>query len=427
MTELLQEPQAPAASAQAEPADVIDQLAGIAAGSWLDRLRRTRPETRAQAQKSYEALFTPQAPVAGEVTPAERHAVAAFVAGLHQQPRVADFHLRALQALAPQWTEIVTQAAAAGRTQGPYGHYPAGPLAVENRAGLEFELSGAQQAMLGTRLQAALRHAHFLVFHPRDAQPGRLRALEAAGWAVDDIVVLSQLVAFLSFQLRVVAGLQVLETGWDSAAPAPQRSISAKAVAPVQEAVVPGAEPVVFTQVELDWQPWLAPLDEAELTPRHYAGLVDAARAKSPYFRLLARDPDTLGARTRTDKDIFYNPEAGLPRAERELAAAATSRYNGCIYCASVHARFASHFARRREDVQRLLDEGVQADLGPRWNAIVDAAVALTDTPQRLAAGHIVQLRRQGLDAQAAADLLHAAAFFNWANRLMLSLGEPRY
>ncbi|WP_439329892.1 alkylhydroperoxidase domain protein [Comamonas guangdongensis] len=191
--------------------------------------------------------------------------------------------------------------------------------------------------------------------------------------------------------------------------------------------MVPGSEPVVFTQVELDWRPWLAPLDEAELTPRHLAGLVDAARAKSPYFRLLARDPDTLGARTRTDKDIFYNPEAGLPRAERELAAAATSRHNGCIYCASVHARFASHFAQRREDVQRLLDEGVQADLDPRWNAIVDAAVALTNTPHGLAAGHIAQLRRQGLDAQAAADLLHAAAFFNWANRLMLSLGEPRY
>jgi alkylhydroperoxidase domain protein/CMD domain protein len=427
MTELLQETQVPAVAAPASSADVINQLAGIAAGSWLDRLRRTRPETRAQAQKSYEALFEPLAPVAARVTPGERHALAAFVAGLHQQPRVADFHLRALQALAPQWTEIVTQAAAAGRTQGPYGHYPAGPLTAENRAGLEFEVSEAQQAVLGTRLQAALRHAHFLVFHPRDAQPGRLRALEAAGWAADDIVVLSQLVAFLSFQLRVVAGLQVLEAGWDSDAPAPQRGTSAKAVVPVQETVVPGSEPVVFTQVELDWRPWLAPLDEAELTPRHLAGLVDAARAKSPYFRLLARDPDTLGARTRTDKDIFYNPEAGLPRAERELAAAATSRHNGCIYCASVHARFASHFARRRDDVQRLLDEGVQADLDPRWNAIVDAAVALTDTPHGLTAGHITALRRQGLDAQAAADLLHAAAFFNWANRLMLSLGEPRY
>ena len=79
------------------------------------------------------------------------------------------------------------------------------------------------------------------------------------------------------------------------------------------------------------------------------AGLVDAARAKSPYFRLLARDPDALRARTLTDKDIFYNPDAGLPRAERELAAAATSRFNGCIYCASVHARFAATYSKRED------------------------------------------------------------------------------
>ena len=187
------------------------------------------------------------------------------------------------------------------------------------------------------------------------------------------------------------------------------------------------AAPQVFTQEQLDWLPWIEPLDESELTERHHAGLVDASRAQSPYFLLLARDPDTLGARTRTDKDIFYNPAAGLPRAERELAAAATSRYNGCIYCASVHARFASHFSHRKDDVQRLLDEGVQADLGARWNAIVDASVALTATPQRLEVTHVAALRAHGLDAQAAADLVHAAAFFNWANRLMLSLGAPRY
>ncbi|MGJ7530244.1 alkylhydroperoxidase domain protein [Variovorax sp. GB1P17] len=184
--------------------------------------------------------------------------------------------------------------------------------------------------------------------------------------------------------------------------------------------------PSVFTRAQLEWLPWLEPLPEAELTERHYAGLVDAARAKSPYFRLLARDPDILGARTRTDKDIFYNPEAGLPRAERELSAAAASRYNGCIYCASVHARFASHFSHRTQDVQRLLDEGVNAELGERWNAIVAASVALSSTPSTFGPDHIEQLRAQGLDDLAIADVIHGAAFFNWANRLMLSLGEPQ-
>ena len=56
--------------------------------------------------------------------------------------------------------------------------------------------------------------------------------------------------------------------------------------------------PAVFTRALLDWRPWLEPLAEESLTERQMAGLVDAVRAKSPYFRLLARDPDALRART---------------------------------------------------------------------------------------------------------------------------------
>jgi alkylhydroperoxidase domain protein len=185
------------------------------------------------------------------------------------------------------------------------------------------------------------------------------------------------------------------------------------------------AIPNEFTRAMLDWLPWLEPMAEADLTPRHMTGLVDASRAKSAYFRLLAHDPDVLGARTRTDKDIFYNTQGGLPRAERELAATATSRLNGCIYCASVHARHATTYSKRGDDVQRLLDQGTEVDLGERWNAITAASVALTQTPPALTPAHIARLRATGMDELAIADCLQAAAFFNWANRLMLSLGEP--
>jgi alkylhydroperoxidase domain protein len=183
--------------------------------------------------------------------------------------------------------------------------------------------------------------------------------------------------------------------------------------------------PLVFTQDEIGWDPWLEPLRADQLTDRHWAGLVDASRAKSPYFMLLARDPEILEARTKTDKDIFYNPNAGLPRAERELSAAATSRTNGCIFCASVHSRFATTHSKRREDVQRLLDEGVAVDIDARWNAIVAASVALTSTPAAFGEAQIARLREVGLNDLAIADVIHGAAFFNWANRLMLSLGEP--
>ena len=183
--------------------------------------------------------------------------------------------------------------------------------------------------------------------------------------------------------------------------------------------------PHAFTRAEVGWTPHLAPLAEEELTERHYDGLVDAARAKNDYFRLLARDPEVLKARTLVDKDIFYNVAEGLPRADRELAATAASRRNGCVFCASVHSRFAAHYSKRVDDVDLLLDEGVDAELGERWNAIVAASVALTDTPTAFGETEIARLRAVGLDDLEIADVIHGAAFFNWANRLMLSIGRP--
>jgi len=187
----------------------------------------------------------------------------------------------------------------------------------------------------------------------------------------------------------------------------------------------PDDRPRRFTREEIGWAPWLEPLTEDQLTDRHWAGLVDASRAKSPYFMLLSRDPEILEARTRTDKDIFYNQAGGLPRAERELAATAASRVNGCIFCASVHARFASTYSKRGDDVERLLAEGVGTKLDERWSGIVSAAAALTRTPSEFGPQHVERLRRLGLDDLAILDIISAAAFFAWANRLMLSLGEP--
>jgi alkylhydroperoxidase domain protein len=183
--------------------------------------------------------------------------------------------------------------------------------------------------------------------------------------------------------------------------------------------------PSAFTRAELGWVPWPEPVPVEELTDEQYEGLVERGRANSPYFRLLARDPGILGARTRTDNDIFYNPNAGLPRGERELAAVAASRANGCLFCASVHARFAAHYTKRPDDVQRLLDDGVTADQDERWSAIVAASVALTRTPVAFGPEHVAALRAAGLDDLAIADVIAGAAFFNWANRLMLSIGEP--
>ncbi len=183
--------------------------------------------------------------------------------------------------------------------------------------------------------------------------------------------------------------------------------------------------PEGFTQHGLGWQPWLAPVPEADLTEEQRTARGGQFRLKSPYFRLLVRNPEALKARTLTDQDIFYNVTSGLPRAEREIAASASSRVNGCVYCASVHTARATKESGREDDVQKLLDDGVTADLGQPWSAIAQASAALTKTPSAFDSKQIEALREAGLDDADIVDVINGAAFFNWANRLMLSLGEP--
>ena len=190
--------------------DIIDMLAGIEPGSGLDAIRARRLQARENAQKSYLSLFEPID--AGDFSLAERAAVAAFVTGLHGESPVAAFYRQKLAANADgtALVEPIQIEIERGKTSGPYGAFPAGPLSVENKAGLIYRVSAERKPQLGTRLVAALEHAHLLVFRPRDAASADMKALLAAGWSTTGIVTFSQLVAFLSFQVRVVSGLRTL-------------------------------------------------------------------------------------------------------------------------------------------------------------------------------------------------------------------------
>jgi len=201
-------------TAQAFP-DVIDQLVGIQAGGPIDAIRSHRPLARLHAQQSYQALFEPAAAPPGQGSAfraVERFAVATFVAALHRQTAFVAFYATGLARAGASsgLQEAVVAAAAQGAASGPYGSYPAGTLSAEDVAGPYYVVSPEHRAVLGVRLSAALAHAHLLVLHPRDAKAEALRALLDADWSPDDIVTLSQLVAFLSFQVRVVVGLRAL-------------------------------------------------------------------------------------------------------------------------------------------------------------------------------------------------------------------------
>jgi len=183
--------------------DVIDHLVGADL-----KLRHRRPVTKEQTQASYQALF--EGNNLGSLALSDRFAVALFVAALHRDPSAQDFYADKLRSVDEALIALLEKAATTALTAGPYGHYPQGPLSGENSDGLDWQVEKTLAVSLGTKLTAALEHAHFLIFHPRDATKSRLEKLSQAGFDPPAIVTLSQLVAFLSYQLRVAFGLRVL-------------------------------------------------------------------------------------------------------------------------------------------------------------------------------------------------------------------------
>lgn len=160
--------------------DVIGRIAGITPGSRADLARQAKPELVAGAQAYYEATVAPAEP--GGLSHVERALIAYRVALLTPQRETASFYRERLDALEVDrgLVEAVER-------------FPGG-CGVDDR------------------FTAIMRHVERVTTAPREAEARHLRALEAAGLGPFEIVSLSQLIAFVSYQARLVAALRAMES-----------------------------------------------------------------------------------------------------------------------------------------------------------------------------------------------------------------------
>jgi uncharacterized peroxidase-related enzyme len=398
--------------------DTVDDLAGSSSAA----LRATRPIVLENLDAADRALF---APSHGDFAfpVAERLIVALYTAALHEDmPALRRYAERASALGVAREIEDETIALAERQlAHGPYGRYPeGGPLEAESVDGLDAVVP--RESVFGLKLASGLEHAHRVLLHPRDTTAAHVEGLLDSGWTPDQIVILTQVVSVLALQLRVASGLRAIAgaPAEDEPARLDRRDPSP---ARVEDDPVSGRTPERFTEHVVAWQPWLdAPIVEDGFD---WSGTFGNRRASSPSFRLSARDPRISLPLSRIEDDVFGGSEGGLSRGERELGALVVSRLNGCLYCASVHSRSAMKFSGQDAAVRSILRDGVEVDLDPRWNALSDAAVALTSTPIAFGPADAECLRRVGLDDAEILDLVHSVGYFNFANRIMLTLGRP--
>jgi uncharacterized peroxidase-related enzyme len=181
-----------------------------------------------------------------------------------------------------------------------------------------------------------------------------------------------------------------------------------------------------FTHGELQWEPWITPVNLDTATPEQLTALkvTPSNRAVGAYSLVLAHDPEALSERSPLYNGIMFGTK-GLPRADRELGAVAASRINGCSYCASVHALRFTQLTKEPAVMERIQAEGVEANVDPRRKVILDYSAKLTRDPAAITPADATPLRAQGLTDLEILDLTHAVAMFAWANRLMQTLGAP--
>ena len=187
------------------------------------------------------------------------------------------------------------------------------------------------------------------------------------------------------------------------------------------------SEPIKeFTTVVPFWQPRVTPVELQNATDEQLEAMkVTVSNTKiGEYTLVLALDPETLQQRTPLFNGIMYG-RGGLSRAETELGAVAASVVNKCIYCAAVHAKRYNELTKDETTMDSVFAGGVDAELEPRLNALLEFATKLSKCPSEATKEDVERLIENGLSMGEVLDLVLSASLFGWANRLMHVLGDP--
>lgn len=161
----------------AENRDVIASIVGIEAGSELAQVVEGRADIMALTQQTHDAALIPADP--GGLSHAERAALACRIAKINDD-KDFEAHFEALLEKAGT-TEVTARIADIWFDGGTDG-----------------------------RLKALIRHTDLVAHAPKNATRRDIQLLQEAGFSDGDIVRLSELIAFVSYQIRVAAGLRLM-------------------------------------------------------------------------------------------------------------------------------------------------------------------------------------------------------------------------
>jgi len=140
-------------------------------------------------------------------------------------------------------------------------------------------------------------------------------------------------------------------------------------------------------------------------------------------LRVHSLNPESLEAHCAVYVQSMHRP-GPLSRAEREIVGVVVSVINGCGYCRDHHASGLERLLPDdRKAVAAQVKVGDWSGLSPRERSMSEYAAKLTRNPASMTRSDVDTLRDAGLTDREVLDVAQAAAYFAYANRIVLGLG----
>ncbi len=154
-----------------------------------------------------------------------------------------------------------------------------------------------------------------------------------------------------------------------------------------------------------------------------YDDLISKRGKLSNVLSIQSLKPSSILTHIELYMDIMFS-KSELSRAEREMMAVVVSVANECTYCQIHHAEAVHHYWKDEAKLAQLKTDFTQANLTNRELALCRYAKDLTTNPGNAQEEDItLVLKNEGLSDAAILDASLVVSYFNFVNRMVLSLG----
>jgi len=164
--------------------------------------------------------------------------------------------------------------------------------------------------------------------------------------------------------------------------------------------------------------------EEAEGRLKQIYDDLEKSRGKlAEVHKIQSLRPESIVKHMELYMEIMYSNSV-LSRADREMIATVVSAANECTYCQNHHGNALNNYWKDEEKVLQLRNNFEKLDLTEKQMSLCRFARHLTKNPgDHENTDFTIPLKNCGLDDKAILDTVLVTAYFNFVNRIVISLG----